>query len=329
MLTDFIQHIKKYNIARPNRYQVNFGIPTKIRQNMVDFANSMSSDFTKINSSRNVNEIPTDVEKVLSLTCLMAGIPGYQEQTTSSTNGNQARKIVNGKSNGEFTTTFLVSGNYLEKKAFDVWHNLIMKESNNSFAFYDDYISQLEVICFDNQDQPVYTFYLTEAYPISVSALRLDRTAQNQQMVIDVTWAYHKFATLRPFDPTSKNEYTPPREATGIAAATGKNRLLPIPGLDSFSAGVKGAMDTVKGFRDQVKGALAVVSDVREQIRDAKMQVLDGIKVINGVVKDVREIANVPTAIKNEVVAVINDTKNQLGSLKADTKLIVSPFPKR
>jgi hypothetical protein len=167
---------------------------------------------------------------------------------------------------------------------------------------------------------------LTETYPLSVSPLKLDRNAQNQQMVLDVTWAYHK---IKNDEENAINRSTTIVGDFLPGGANSKSRLPAIPGLGSFSTNVQSALNTVNGFRDQLQGALNAASNVREQVRDLKMSTIDGIKVMNGVVKDVRSIRNIPIDVKNEIVETMNATKNQLGYLKDDTNLIVSPFPKR
>lgn len=300
-LTDFLNHIKKNNIARSNRFRVTFSLPSTIQD--------------------------ANAQKVISLTCLMADVPGYHEHTSDVAYGNLPRKVVFGKTQGDFTTTFLMTGNYEEKKLFDKWHATIMNEENTSFEYYDNYVSQVTVDCLNTQDQTTYSFVLTEVYPLNVGPLKLDRNGQNQQMVLDVTWAYHRVKTDE--ENAINISSNIPGNFAPMGGANIQSRLAPIPGLASFSSGVQSAMQTVSGFRNQLQGALNVAKDVREQVRDFKMQVVDGVKMMNGVIKDVRAIRNIPIDVKNEITSVFVDTRNQLGYLKDDTKLIASPFPKR
>lgn len=329
-LSDFVSHIKRNNIARSNRFRINFVMPQKLIASLTKSgtgqAQVFDDDLVPIpGATIKANDL-NGVQKVISLTCLITDVPGYRESTSSVTNGNLPRNIVNGKIQDNFYTTFLVSGNYMEKKLFDAWHAIIMNESNTSINFYDDYIAHVSVDCLDSQDNVVYSFELTEAYPTSVSQMKLDRTASNQQMVIDVQWAYHKMTNTSDKDITKAfTSATPSNAITG--AAMGKKRLFPIPGLDSLSSGVQTAMGTVAGLRDQLGGVLAKAQDVREQVRDFKMSVVDGVKMVNGVIKDVKAISNIPHEVKNEVVSVLTDTRNQMGYLKSDVKNIAN-FPK-
>lgn len=347
-LSDFINYIRKTNIARTNRFRVTFAIPDALAQGgsasggTASAAGSLgsTSGIAGLSSGvdpsaymkmvgESVSQLKTvtsslstqNPSNIVSMTCLMIDIPGRQEQVTEISYSNFPRKIVNGRTYSEVGTTFLVTGQYAEKKFFDDWFNIINDETNHAVEFYDNYIGTITVECLDLQDQVVYMFQLMEAFPVSMGSIRLDRTAQNQQMVLDVQWAFQRIS----FGDGSGN-VTDPQAGNGIPASaipgvgSGKNRLFPIPGLDSFSDAVKGAVNTVKGFNEQLQGVLNVAKDVREQVRDAKMQVLDGVKTINGTIKDFKAIAHVPTDVKNEVVGVLNDTKNQLGSLTSDLK---------
>lgn len=312
-LTEFLQYVKQSHIARTNRFNFNITFPDKLLE-------LLGSDADGIK-----------VTKQISLTCLMTEIPGYQEQTSNASYGGYSRKVAYSRSLNDFSTSFLVLGNFAEKKIFDAWSNIIMANSNNITGYYDDYVTTISIEALNNKDQPIYKIQLLEAFPTMVSSLKLNRSDQNQQMMLDVNWAYHRAEYFNTPSNIAKNYGKTDSSQAGVAtsALSGKKRLLGIPGIDSLSSGIQGAMNTVKEFRGQVQGVLAITKDVREQVRDFKMQVVDGIKVLNGVVKDIREIKSVPTQIKNELKAVVNDTKNQLGTLKGDTKLIGKPYPTR
>lgn len=321
-LTDFINHIKKNNIARTNRFKITFAIPDGLSNPSSSSSSSSSgSDYMKT-----VGEVTSQLKSltgqnpsnIVAMTCLMVDIPSRQESVSEISYGNFARKVVNGRSFGEVGTTFLVTGQYAEKKFFDDWFNLMNDETNHAVEFYDNYVGSITVECLDLQDKTIYRFELVEAFPISIGSIRMDRTSQNSQMILDVNWAFQRvvYGDAKGLSDPQSGNGVPVSAVPG--SGSGLSRLLPIPGLDSFSNAVKGAVNTVKGFNEQLHGVLAVAQDVREQVRDAKMQVLDGVKTINGTIKDFKAIAHIPADVKNEVVGVLNDTKNQLGSLKSD-----------
>lgn len=307
LLNEFVTHIKRHSIARSNRFRVSFTLPEKLR-----------------------GKLPTTntVEKIISLTCLIADVPSIQEQTTTIEYGNTPRKVAFDRTTGDFPTTFLVTGNYIEKKLFDAWHSIIFKESESSIEFYDDYVANITVDSLNEQDQVVYSFTLTEAYPLSIGTLKLDRTAQNSQMVLDVNWAYHRIKSGQDSRDILEGPATRDRTSVVPGLNSAKQRLFSVPGLDTFTGALQTSIDTVNGLRGQLKGVLDVAASVKEQVRDAKMAALDGVKVLNGVILDVKAISNIPVAVKNEVVSVVTDTRNQLGSLKRDLANFKT-FPKR
>ena len=310
-LSEFISHIKKNSIARVNRFRVSFTIPEKV----LGFSNFIGKG---------------DIAKTLSLTCLITDIPGQTAQVNTIGYGNYERKVVWGRTLGEFSTTFLVTGRYVEKKLFDVWTGIIHDEGNHAVQYYDEYITTIYLECLNEQDEVMYRTEITEAYPQVVGQLKLDRTTQNAQMVLDVNWAYHKCetvldnVTMTPqFD---ERPTVPPVGQPGPSA--GKQRLLPVPDINQMSASVQSLAAVGTEFRSQLQNVLNIAKDVRERVRDFKMEAVNGVKILNGVVKDVKAIASIPQNIKDEVVAVVTDTKNQIGSLKNDVANI-SNYPKR
>lgn len=323
-LGDFLNLIKKSNIARPNRFKITFTLPSALSSGSTSSSPSNpGADYMKMNSifNQQLTSQINDVNNAISLTCMMVDIPSRQEVVSEITYGNYSRKIASGRSYSDVNMTFLVTGGYGEKKLFDAWHNIILDESNTAVQFYDDYISTVTIECLDSQDNAQYVYILEEAWPTSIGSIRMDRTSQNQQMVLDVTWGFHRITygdDQRGAQGGIAGNGIPPVAIPGVGS--GKNRLLPIPGIDQMSSAVQTAVDTIKEFKGQLDGALNVARDVREQVRDLKMTAIDGVKTINGVVKDFKALNHVPTDVRNEVVAVLNDTKNQLGSLQTDTK---------
>jgi hypothetical protein len=310
-LSEFVAHIKKNSIARVNRFRVQFTVPQKV----VGLSNYIGKG---------------DINKILSLTCLITDVPGQTNQTSVIGYGNYDRRVVWGRSLGDFSTSFLVTGKYVEKKVFDVWTGIMHDEGNHAVEFYDEYITTIYLECLNEQDEVMYRLELTEAYPLVVGNLKLDRTAQNAQMLLDVNWAYHRCETILD-NVTMAPQFSDASQIPPVAVPgpnAGKQRLLAIPGIDQMSAAVQSAAAVGTEFRGQLQGVLNIAKDVREQVRDFKMEAINGVKILNGVVKDVKAINGIPTDVKNEVVAVVTDTKNQIGYLKNDIKNI-SNYPQR
>lgn len=316
LLSDFVNHIKKNSIARSNRFRIQFNIPEVVSAmaTMVDYSGSV------------------DIPKTMSLTCLMTDIPGQTTQSNTINYGNYDRKVVNGRTTGDFTTSFLVTGKYIEKKLFDLWSVAMNDENNHAVEFYDSYITTIYLECLNEQDEVTYRAEITEAYPSSISNLKLDRTAQNSQMVLDVSWAYHRCV------PVVNNVGKMPPDSNYNTAITGqpslntfnsgKQKMPLIPGISQMSAALQSAAALGTEFRGQLQGVLNIANTVREEVRDLKMSSVNGVKILNGVVKDVKAIKNIPNDVKNEVVAVVTDTRNQIGYIKNDIANI-SNYPKR
>ena len=322
-MSEFLNLLKTNNIARPNRFKITFAIPDKLSnpQSSSDSSGNAGADYMKMVggvTSQLKSLAGTDPSSQIALTCMAVDIPSRQETTSEFSYGNYTRRVAYNRTFSEVNMTFLVTGQYTEKKFFDDWFNSINDETNHAVEFYDNYVSTITVECLDQQDNTVYMFQLVEAFPVSIGSLRMDRTTQNTSMLLDVSFAFFRISY------GDERGLSNPQDGNGLPGSiipgqgSGKNRLFPIPGLDDFSDAVHNAVQTVKGFNDQLQGVLNVAKDVREQVRDAKMQVLDGVKTINGTIKDFKAIAHVPTDVKNEVIGVLTDTRNQLGYLTGD-----------
>lgn len=302
-LTDFIQLIKKNSIARTNRFRIYFDLPTGV----IKAKNYISKG---------------DYASQMSLTCLIADMPGETIQNTGVSYGNFERKIPFGRTYSDFTSTFLLTGKYVEKKIFDVWMSLIIDENQHALGYYDDYVTNIFVECLNEQNDVMYKFEIKEAYPVSVSPLKFDRTAQNGQMILDVTWAFFTCDAVLDNVTTALAFNSKVVRPNAVGVNAGKQRLLPIPGIDQLSSAVQSAAAVGTEFRGQLQGVLNITNDVKNQVRDLKMSSVDGIKTLNGVVKDVKAINNIPTDVKREVVDVVTSTKNQIGYLNNDIHTI-------
>lgn len=292
-LSDFVSFIKKNSIARTNRYRITFTLPDGV-------APSRGS---------------ATYEQTLSLTCLIADIPGVQNQTTAIDYGNYDRKVTFGRSISDFNTTFLLTGKYAEKRVFDAWYRLINDESQHAVEYYDNYVATIQVDCLNERDEIVYTFELTEAYPIAISNLRLDRTAQNQQMVLDIVWAFHRI-NYSNVDSTIKStiEQGIVVSNTTIGAGSGVLRTDLVPSVGSLSSALQAVVASGNEAGSQVSGALAAASSIRAQVLDKAIPIPGAVNLMNGLIKDTNKL-NLPSGVKTEVLSVLSGTKNRIAGI--------------
>lgn len=329
-LSEFISHIKSNNIARVNRFRITFTMPDALIASMTAPASPKNS--TPLGSPSPQAPKNLSATKVISLTCLTADIPGRQLSTAPIEYGNFTRKIPYSRSTNEFSTSFLVTGKMDEKKIFDSWSNIIFDETKCSTFFYDDFISSILVESLDTDDVVVYSFELTEVYPSFISSIRLDRTAQNQQMFLDVTWAYHKvIADTDSFnsnkDNTDSSTSVPGKDGISLWQGPGKSTLISDPvAIHGISDDVSDLADSDPTFSSQLSGIFNKVAEVKDRVSRDIMSKMDGVRQLNGVIKDVNAM-NIPTKPKSDITSTVRNIKNTIGNLNKDTTTIAK-YPK-
>lgn len=92
------------------------------------------------------------------------------------------------------TMTFYVDKEMKVKLFFDEWLSNIQNPFTRTFAYYEDYISNIDVIVYDTQLNSRYKVSMYEAYPKSISAIQMDYNNKDV-MRIQVTFQYKYWRT--------------------------------------------------------------------------------------------------------------------------------------
>ena len=171
---DFIAYVKKYGIAKPNRFNIVLTVPKSV--------------YKKIGAEQNSS---TMILSGISLMAQQVNIPGYNVAVQEAIHQNSTRKIIYDKSEGEFDITFICSGNHFEKKLFDLWKKVIFRP-DHTIEYYDEYISDITVQQLNEQDKVIYETTITECYPSTVGQISLDRSARDTQQTLNVVFNFRK-----------------------------------------------------------------------------------------------------------------------------------------
>jgi hypothetical protein len=110
---------------------------------------------------------------------------------------------------------------------FDKWINSIQNPATRSFNFYNDYISDIEIVVLNLENKPRYYTKLYECYPKSISAIQLDYNSKDvMKFQVSINYRYWESGT---FDAPSNNAQVinePTKLTNTVGRATGPN-----PGL--------------------------------------------------------------------------------------------------
>ena len=86
-----------------------------------------------------------------------------------------------------------------EKKFFDAWLNYIFNNKSYDMAYYDNYVTDIDIYHFDRSvkdasdlDKSTYHIKLEEAYPTLVGEVSMNHTA-TEVLKLPITFTYKKY----------------------------------------------------------------------------------------------------------------------------------------
>jgi len=171
-INNFLQSFSS-DIARPNRFDVRIILPNTIINNLNTEGDSLLG-----------------IQRTLALRCEATELPGRTFGTVDQKFGsNPTTKFPMHSSYNDLTMTFIVSDTMIERTIFDVWMEYINPTSSFDFDYKKNTVSDITVIQYDLQDNPVYTVNFYNAYPIVVNQMDLDWSNDGYHRVT-VVFAY-------------------------------------------------------------------------------------------------------------------------------------------
>lgn len=170
-LTSFIGNVKN-GLAKNTHYDVFFSTPRVVSSSLYDYAT---------------------LEKIMMF-CEQTQLPGMNMATTAIRTYGEVREMPYEKMFEPVTMTFYVDKEMKVKLFFDEWLSNIQNPFTRTFAYYEDYISNIDVIVYDTQLNSRYKVSMYEAYPKSISAIQMDYNNKDV-MRIQVTFQYKYWRT--------------------------------------------------------------------------------------------------------------------------------------
>ena len=132
--------------------------------------------------------------KDLNLMCESVSLAGRNVQSLLDRQYGLNREVAyNGPVYTPITLSFLMSANYVEKRIFDRWNNMIVDISSGyDVAYYKDYIGEMSVQALDVKGKAAFKVTYKECWPKTVSAIELNHSTQNTpvRMTVEMQYAY-------------------------------------------------------------------------------------------------------------------------------------------
>lgn len=134
--------------------------------------------------------------RVISLLCDQVQLPGLNYNTAANASFGETREVPTTRLYDNISLSFFVDNQMLTKKYFDDWLFNIQDPTTRKFNYYANYISNLDILVEDLDDNIKYGITLHEAYPKTISPIQFDY-ASKDVMKINVSMAYKYWTPMQ------------------------------------------------------------------------------------------------------------------------------------
>ena len=146
--------------------------------------------FTTVNNGTFVDRI--------NLFCQQATIPEREIKNVEWREYGQSRNLGVMHMHKDFTISYYCSEDMRERTFFEQWQDIMFNSLNKRRAYYEDYISRIEVTKYDsgwNNEEATYRMY--EAYPTNVASQTLVSEANSGVLRLDITFKYRYYERIK------------------------------------------------------------------------------------------------------------------------------------
>ena len=164
-ISEFLQSFKT-DLARPSRFDVTLYPPQLMR-----------------------NSDPTEYTQRLNMRCENAELPSRTLQTYDLKTYGPTEKFPYQNAYNDVNLTFIVGDDMFERQFFDNWMNYISSTNDFNFKYWNDYVTDINIVQYNVTNEASYGCQLIDAYPIAVNQLDLDWTSDGHHK-LTVVFAY-------------------------------------------------------------------------------------------------------------------------------------------
>lgn len=171
-IKEFTSLVKSGGMARNNRYQVFFSLPTVLAQNGV---------------------LGTNTLRTVSLYCDATALPGVTYSTAQAKTYGEVREMPYERMFDNITLSFYVDSDMRIKYMFDAWMQNIQNIDTRSFNYYKNYIVDMEINVQNYNDENKYKVKLYECYPKAVAPINMEYAGKDvMKLQVSLNYKYWK-----------------------------------------------------------------------------------------------------------------------------------------
>ena len=156
-----------------------------------------------------------DAQQAINFFASSVTVPSRAVTTSEINDFGMMRRFGSGQTNSQINMSFLVTKNNIHRDFFERWCHYVASDSDNTVGFYDDYVTDMEIIKWergsnlvmstkvDNKEykttmtQATAVYKLYGAFPANISTLTFDNEQTNLlQLDIQFYFERYRFDTI-------------------------------------------------------------------------------------------------------------------------------------
>lgn len=183
-LNQFIAEVKR-GVAKTNRFLVDLTLPTPFEY---------------------MSDIKSQMRKVI-LFCDQAQIPGLSFSTNQVRSFGEVKEVPYEKLYEPVQLSFYVDDDFVVKKLFDEWMELVQTTTTRTFNYPNMYLSNsITIYVLNNSDKKRYSVKLYNVYPKAVAPIQLDYSSREiMKLNVTLTYQYSEVSASYPASVESKS----------------------------------------------------------------------------------------------------------------------------
>ena len=187
---------RRGGVARGNRFAIYMTHPNTTMNSLLNLDKNQAIDLN--NWNERMGEIGRHDSRDMYMLCESVQLPGKRivamaQPVTHFTADKPYSMLVD-----DITFTFLLTNDYHVRRYFDLWQHMIIdsKELSAGSTFETQYKKHyckdviIQQLSANEDDAPVYTVLLQDAWPRAIGPIDLSNTSENSLLNMTVTMAY-------------------------------------------------------------------------------------------------------------------------------------------
>ena len=218
---------------------------------------------------------------IINALCESATLPGRSISTFEHGTTRQATKRPYSFINDDVELTFYVTNDFYIKNIWDQWMRSVVDDTTGKVQYKKDYARDIVISVLDLNADTVYQTTLQNAFPITINAIPLSNSSENELMRLTVNITYDNYTTK-----SNNFEF--------VSSIADFNNALQIPGLGMTNFAFNPFGDI------PIQLQITTLSDLKAAMKGSLDSALDSI--VNNIKGGIREtITSVTRPITNSI----------------------------